>query len=80
MQTLELLLAVQVHSLAADLRSSARARFYAGVFERLGEDERQHRLAAWDRDNPIARFIPVALEEIEQTAEHIRELMHRPPE
>lgn len=75
MQTLEMLLAVHVHNLAADLRSSARARFYAGVFDRMSEDERHRMLAAWERENPIARFIPVALEEVEQTAGQIQELM-----
>lgn len=76
MQTLELLLAIQVRNLAADLRSSARANFYAGVFDRMNEEERKFKLAAWERENPIARFIPVALEELEQVAEHIHDLTH----
>lgn len=77
MQTLELLFAVQVRNLAADLRSSARAHYYAGIFERADEAERKARLAAWESENPVSRFIPAALEEIEQVAQQVHELLRR---
>jgi hypothetical protein len=74
MQTLDLLLAMQIRNLAADLRSAARASFYAGIYDGLDEAARKTRLAAWERENPVTRFIPVALEEIEQVADYIAEL------
>lgn len=75
MQTLELLLAFQLRGLAADLHSAARANFYAGIFDRSNEAERREKLAMWERDHPIERFIPVALDEIEQVAEQVRGLL-----
>jgi len=79
MQTIDLLLAAQVRNLAMDLRSTARAGFYAGIFERMNEEERKRELAAWERAYPLAGFIPVALAEIEQVAAHIRDLLEGPP-
>lgn len=75
MSTLELLLAFQLRGLAADLRSAARASFYSGIFETCDEPQRREQLAKWDREHPIARFIPIALEEVEQVADHVRELI-----
>lgn len=78
MQTLELLLAFQLRSLAADLRSAARASFYAGIFDSSTEAERREKLAVWERDYPLEHFIPAALGEVEQVAAQVRGLLqHR---
>lgn len=75
MGTLELLLAFHLRDLAGDLRSASRANFYTGIFSACDEYERRRRLETWDRENPIGRFIPAALEEVELAADHIRDLM-----
>jgi hypothetical protein len=75
MQTLELLLAFQLRSLAADLHSTARAGYYASIFATNNEAERRAKLEAWEKEHPIKTFIPIALEEVEQIAEHLRELL-----
>ncbi|MFK3738737.1 hypothetical protein [Massilia sp. TN1-12] len=75
MSTLELLLAFQLRSLAADLRSAARANFYAGIFDNSDEAQRREKLAEWDREHPINRFVPMALQEVEEVADHVRDLL-----
>jgi hypothetical protein len=78
MRTLDLLLAVQVRQLAADLRSAARAAFYTSIFEHMPEDDRKRELAEWERAHPLAGFIPLALDEIEQVADRIHDLLEAP--
>lgn len=71
MNTDELLLASHVRTLAVELRSSARATFYADIFDVFDDMERKSRLSAWDRDHPIEGFIDIALTEIQQVASYI---------
>jgi hypothetical protein len=75
MQTLDLLFAIQLRNLAADLHSAARANYYTGIFGRYDEDGRRTMLAAWENENPVSRFIPVALEEVEHIAEQTYRLL-----
>lgn len=78
MRNLDLLLAVQVRQLAADLRSTARAAFYTGIFEHMPEEDRKRALSDWERAHPLTGFIPLALAEVEATADHIQSLLEAP--
>ncbi|MDN4054381.1 hypothetical protein QPK32_14960 [Massilia sp. YIM B02763] len=75
MNTLELLLAVHLRNMAIDMRSASRSDFYASIASCGDETERRKRLGAWDRQNPLNRFIPAALAEVDAIADQVRDLL-----
>lgn len=79
MNTDELLLASHVRTLAVELRSSARATYYAGIFDVFDDADRKRRLSAWDGDHPMEAFIDIALTEIQQVATYIDSLARAYP-
>lgn len=74
METADLLFTIQLRHLAVELRSTARAQYYAGIFDTCDEPQRRVRLAEWEQEHSLDSFIPVAFEEVTQIAEHVREL------
>lgn len=69
METLELLLADRVRTLAAQFRKEA----YEKAAEDAGDDWPAV-MAQWDADNPRAAFIEDAHSELTQIALHLRRL------
>jgi hypothetical protein len=64
METSDLLLAVQVRQLAADLRNAARSAYYTEIYEGCDEPARALALAKWDEKHQLSSFVPVALQEV----------------
>lgn len=74
METSDLLFTIQIRHLAVELRSTARAQYYASIFATSDEAQRRAGLVEWERAHPLASFIPVAVEEVMEIAEQVQEL------
>lgn len=77
MKTIELLFALNIRNFASDLKSVARAKYYALIFENFQEEARNVKLAQWDVDHPFDIFITQALSETKNIALKIRNLSSR---